>query len=177
MFFVGDGLMLAAAVAAGYWSQRVTRKLGAILIFAAVSVFALVSYGAAAVKDTGTEAPAQVAVDGKPYSLHSGKIFIYFFDPECMHCLEAGRKLARMKWGDTKVLGVPTRMPQFAESFMKTTEMNQPISTDWVILNHTFSIKGTPGGIALENGHEKAQLTQFEGDEPAATLAKMGFIH
>jgi uncharacterized membrane protein YphA (DoxX/SURF4 family) len=177
MFFVGDGLMLAAAVAAGYWSQRVTRKLGAILIFAAVSVFALVSYGAAAVKDTGTEAPAQVAVDGKPYSLHSGKIFIYFFDPECMHCLEAGRKLAKMKWGDTKVLGVPTRMPQFAESFMKNTEMNQPISTDWTILNHTFSIKGTPGGIALENGHEKAQLTQFEGDEPAATLAKLGFIH
>jgi uncharacterized membrane protein YphA (DoxX/SURF4 family) len=177
MFFVGDALMLAAAVAAGRWSQRVTRKLGAVLIFAAVSVFALVSYGAAAVKDTGTPAPATVAVDGKPYSLKEGKIFIYFFDPECMHCLEAGRKLAKFNWGDTKVIGVPTRMPQFAENFMKMSSMNKPVSSDWALLNQTFSIKGTPGGVALENGHEKAQLTQFEDSEPAATLTKLGFIH
>jgi uncharacterized membrane protein YphA (DoxX/SURF4 family) len=177
MFFIGDALMLAAAIAAGRWSQRVTRKLGAILIFAAVSVFALVSYGAAAVKDSGTKAPATIAVDGKPYSLQEGKVFIYFFDPECMHCLEAGRKLAKMNWGDTKVLGVPTRMPQFAENFMKMTAMNKPVSSDWTLLNQTFSIKGTPGGVALENGHEKAQLTQFEDNEPAATLTKLGFIH
>jgi len=177
MFFVGDALMLAAAVAAGRFSQRVTRKLGAFLIVAAVSVFALVSYGAAAVKDTGTKAPDTVAVDGKPYSLGSGKIFIYFFDPECMHCLEAGRKLAKLNWGDTKVIGVPSRMPQFAENFMKMTAMNSPVSTDWTLLNQTFSIKGTPGGVAIENGHEKAQLTQFEDNEPAATLTKLGFIH
>jgi uncharacterized membrane protein YphA (DoxX/SURF4 family) len=177
MFFVGDSLMLAAAIVAGRWSQRVTRKLGAIIIFAAVSVFALVSYGAAAVKDSGTKAPPTVAVDGKPYSLESGKIFIYFFDPECMHCLEAGRKLAKMNWGDTKVIGVPSRMPQFAENFMHMSAMNKPVSTDWTLLNKTFSIKGTPGGVALENGHEKAQLTQFEGDEPQATLTRLGFIH
>lgn len=177
MFFVGDGLMLLAAVAAGTWSPRVTRKLGAILILAAVSVFALVSYGAAAVKDSGTKAPDSILVDNKPYSLQSGKVFIYLFDPECMHCLEAGRKLAKMNWGDTKVIGVASRMPQFGENFMKQTAMNNPVSTDWDLLNKTFSIKGTPGGIALENGHEKAQLTQFEGDEPAATLTKLGFIH
>ena len=177
MFFVGDALMLAAAVIAGRWSQRVTRKLGAILIFAAVSVFALVSYGAAAVKDTGTKAPATILVDGKPYSLQDGKVFLYFFDPECMHCLDAGRKLAKMNWGDTKVIGVPTRMPQFAENFMKMTAMNKPVSSDWTLLNQTFSIKGTPGGVAIENGHEKVQLTQFEDDEPAATLVKLGFIH
>jgi uncharacterized membrane protein YphA (DoxX/SURF4 family) len=177
MFFVSDGLMLLAAAAAGRWSQRVTRKLGAILILAAVSVFALVSYGAAAVKDSGTKAPDTVLVDGKPYSLQSGKVFIYFFDPECMHCLEAGRRLAKMNWGNTKVIGVASRMPQFAENFMKMTAMNKPVSTDWTLLNQTFSIKGTPGGIALEDGHEKAQLTQFEGTEPDATLTKLGFIH
>jgi uncharacterized membrane protein YphA (DoxX/SURF4 family) len=177
MFFVSDALMLAAAVAAGRWAQPVARKLGAILIFAAVSVFALVSYGAAAVKDTGTKAPDTVLVEGKPYSLQSGKIFIYFFDPECMHCLEAGRRLAKLNWGDTKVLGVPNRMPQFADNFMKMSAMNQPVSTDWTVLNQTFSIKGSPGGVALENGHEKAQLTQFEGEEPDATLTKLGFIH
>jgi uncharacterized membrane protein YphA (DoxX/SURF4 family) len=177
MFFVGDAVMLAAAIAAGRFSQRVTRKLGAYVILAAVSVFALVSYGAAAVKDSGTKAPDTIAVDGKPYPLGSGKIFLYLYDPECMHCLEAGRKLAKMNWGDTKVIGVPSRMPQFAENFMKMTAMNKPNSTDWDLLNKTFSIKGTPGGVAIENGHEKAQLTQFEDDEPAATLTKLGFIH
>jgi hypothetical protein len=55
--------------------------------------------------------------------------------------------------------------------------LNKPVSSDWTLLNHTFSVKGTPGGVALENGHEKAQLTQFEGDEPGATLVKLGFIH
>jgi uncharacterized membrane protein YphA (DoxX/SURF4 family) len=177
MFFVGDGLMLLAAVAAGRWSQQVKQKLGAVLIFSAVSVFALVSYGAAAVQETGTKAPDTISVDGKPYSLGSGKVFIYFFDPECMHCLEAGKKLAKLNWGDTKVIGVPSRMPQFAENFMRMTAMNKPVSNDWAVLNQTFSIKGTPGGVALENGHEKAQLTQFEGNEPEATLTKLGFIH
>jgi uncharacterized membrane protein YphA (DoxX/SURF4 family) len=177
MFFVGDGLMLLAALAAGRWSQKVTSKLGAVLVMAAVSVFAVVSYGAEALKDTGTKAPDTIVADGKPYSLQSGKVFIYFFDPECMHCLEAGRKLAKMSWGDTRVVGVPSRMPQFADNFMKMTAMNRPVSTEWDLLNKTFSVKGTPGGVALENGHEKAQITQFEDNEPAATLTKLGFIH
>jgi hypothetical protein len=60
---------------------------------------------------------------------------------------------------------------------MKMTAMNRPVSTEWDLLNKTFSIKGTPGGVALENGHEKAQITQFEDNEPAATLTKLGFIH
>lgn len=177
MFFVSDAAMLVAALVAGWWARRVEHKLGAYLIFGAVCVFGLVSYGVAAAKETGTRAPETVQVDGKPYPLTSGKIFIYFFDPECMHCLEAGRKLAAMNWGDTKVLGVPTRMPQFAANFMRMTGMKQPVSNDWDVLNKTFSIKGTPGGVALENGREKAQLTQFEGDEPRAILSKLGFIY
>jgi uncharacterized membrane protein YphA (DoxX/SURF4 family) len=177
MFFISDALMLVAALAAGWWARRVERKLGAVLILGAVCVFGLVSYGVAATRETGTKAPETVLVDGKPYSLTSGKIFIYFFDPECLHCLEAGRKLAAMHWGDTKVIGVPTRMPQFAANFMQQSGMKKPVSTDWSVLKSTFSIKGTPGGVALENGREKAQLTQFEGDEPGATLAKLGFIY
>ncbi len=177
MFFVGDGLMLVAAVAAGWGARRVERKLGALLIFGAVAVFGLVSYGVAAAKDSGMKAPDFIAVDGKPYSLETGKVFIYLFDPECMHCLEAGRKLATFNWGDTRVIGVPSRMPQFAANFMQMTNMKKPVSSDWALLNKTFSVKGTPGGLAIENGHEKAQLTQFEGDEPRATLSKLGFIY
>jgi hypothetical protein len=60
---------------------------------------------------------------------------------------------------------------------MQMSGMKKPVSNDWTLLNKTFSVKGTPGGVAIENGHEKAQLTQFEGDEPRATLSRLGFIY
>jgi uncharacterized membrane protein YphA (DoxX/SURF4 family) len=177
MFFVEDGIMLALAVLAGLWAQKVERKLGAILVLAAVSVFSLVSYGVAAVKDTGIKAPDTILVDGKPYSLQSGKIFLYFFDPQCMHCLEAGRKMSAMNWGDTKFIGVAVTQPDFAAFFMQKSGLNRPLSSDWELLKKTFDVKGTPGAVALEDGHEKAQLTQFEDDEPGATLKKLGFVY
>jgi uncharacterized membrane protein YphA (DoxX/SURF4 family) len=176
-FFVGDALMLVFAIGAGVWARRSENLKGAALILAAVAVFAGVSYGVDAARNTGTKAPNNIAVAGKPYSLTSGKVFLYFFDPVCMHCLEAGRKMSAMNWGDTRFVGVPVSDPQFAENFMQRTALNKPISTDWEILKKTFSVKGTPGGVALENGHEKAELTRFEGDEPAATLRKLAFIH
>jgi hypothetical protein len=33
-----------------------------------------------------------------------------------------------------------------------------------------------PAGVALENGRDKMHITNFVGDEPAATLKQLGFI-
>lgn len=176
-FFLGDALMLLFAAGAGLWARRSDHLKGAVLILAAVGVFAAVSYGVDAAHNTGIKAPDTIAVDGKPYSLTSGKVFLYFFDPVCMHCLEAGRKMAAMNWGDTKFVGVPVSDPQFAPSFMQRSGLNRPFSSDWEILKKTFNIKGTPGAVAVENGREKAELTRFEGDEPAATLRKLSFTY
>ncbi len=176
-FFVGDGIMLLLAVTAGVWARRSDSLRGAALVLAAVGLFALVSYGVAATRQTGTKAPDTIAVDGKPYSIQEGKVFVYFFDPECMHCLEAGRHMAKLNWGDTRIVGVAVAQPQFGKGFMKDTGLKGVISTDFPLLKKTFPYTSTPAGVAIENGHKRASIEQFEGDEPAATLKKLGFVY
>jgi uncharacterized membrane protein YphA (DoxX/SURF4 family) len=176
-FFVGDGVMLLLAVLAGIWSKRSENLRGATLVLGAVVVFALVSYGVAATHNTGVKAPDSVMVDGKPYSLQHGRVFIYFFNPECMHCVDAGRRMAKLNWGDTQIVGVATEQPQFGHYFMQTTGLKGVVSTDLDLLKKTFPFGDPPAGVALENGREVAAVTQFEGEEPAATLKKLGFAN
>jgi uncharacterized membrane protein YphA (DoxX/SURF4 family) len=176
-FFVGDGVMLLLAVLAGLWSKRSVDLRNATLVLGAVVVFALVSYGVAATHNSGVKAPETVMVDGKPYSLQQGRMFIYFFNPECMHCLDAAKRMAKLSWGDTQIVGVATEQPQFGQYFMQTTGLKGVVSTDLDLLKKLFPFGDPPAGVALENGREKAALTQFEGDEPAATLKKLGFAN
>jgi hypothetical protein len=91
-FFVGDGVMLFLAVLAGLWSKRSENLRNASLVLGAVVVFALVSYGVAATHNSGVKAPDSVTGDGKPYSLQQGRVFIYFFNPECMHAWTPPRR-------------------------------------------------------------------------------------
>src|SRR5262245_30518908 len=176
-FFVGDAIMLGLAALAGVWSKRSENLRSAALVLGAVTVFALVSYGVAATHHSGIKAPDTVMVDGKPYSLQQGRVFIYFFNPECTHCLDAGRRMAKLNWGDTRFVGVATEQPQFAQGFIQTTGLKGVVSTDLELLRKTFPFTDTPAGVALENGREKAALAKFEDDEPAATLKKLGFAN
>jgi len=177
MFFVVDGAMLLLVILAGLWAKRSENLRNAALILGAVVVFAVVSYGVEVTHASGIKAPDSVTVDGKPYSLQHGRIFIYFFNPECMHCLEAGKKLAKLNWGETQLVGVATEQPQFAQGFMQTTGLKGVVSTDLGILRKTFPFVDTPAAVAIENGHEKGMLTQFEGDEASAALKKLGFVN
>jgi uncharacterized membrane protein YphA (DoxX/SURF4 family) len=175
-FFIGDALMMGLAALAGVWARPSQSKRSAVLVLAAVSVFALVSYGVAATRNTGTLAPATVTVDGSPFSMREGKIFVYFFDPECMHCDAAARKMAQFQWGDTKVIGVATVNPQFAQEFMTSTGLRGGISGDVEVLRKTFPFVDPPAGVALEDGRQQALITRFEANEPEATLRKLEFI-
>jgi uncharacterized membrane protein YphA (DoxX/SURF4 family) len=178
-FFVGDGIMLLLAIGAGLWSSRPHSLRGAALILAAVSVFAAMSYGWDATRHTGTPAPPTIAGEnGSPISLTEGKVFIFFFDPHCLHCLAAGKKLGELNWNDTRVIGVPTVSPGSAESFMTKTGLAAlgPLSTDVDPLRKIFHFDLPPAGLALEDGREKALLLQFEEKEPDATLRRLGFI-
>jgi uncharacterized membrane protein YphA (DoxX/SURF4 family) len=175
-FFIGDGIMLLLAVCAGIWSKRPGSLRSAVLVLGAVVVFALVSYGVDEVRQTGTKAPDATTVDGKPYSLQHGKIFLFFFDPQCMHCFDAAKRMSQFAWGDSKIVAVPVEMPQYAAQFLHDTGLNAVISTDFDKLAQVFSYKAYPFGVALENGREKAPLTQFEGAEPAAALKQLGFV-
>jgi uncharacterized membrane protein YphA (DoxX/SURF4 family) len=175
-FFIGDAIMLALAIVAGVWARRPEGMRGAVLVLCAVSVFALVSYGVAATRQTGTKAPGSVTVDGKPYSLQHGKLLIFFFDPECMHCIDSAKRMSQYDWGDTRVVAVPIQQPQFAAGFLQDTGLKAVISNDIALLRKTFPFTSVPAGVALENGRQVAALTRFEDDQPAATLRKLGLV-
>ncbi|MES1257065.1 MAG: DoxX family protein [Acidobacteriota bacterium] len=179
-FFIGDGIMLLLAIAAGVWARKPAGLRPALAVLAAVTVLAGASYGVNLTRHTGTRAPASVkAEDGSAISLREGKVFVYFFNPQCLHCLEAGRKLAALNWGDTRFVGVPTENARFAGWFMGKAGLTGkgPVAPDPEVLKKVFPFDLPPAGVAIENGYEKGMLLQFEGDEPGATLKKLGFAH
>ena len=176
-FFIGDGLMFALAVLAGIWSRPPESLRSAILVLGAVVVFALVSYGVGAARQTGVKAPESIVVDGQAYSLEHGKVFLYFFDPECMHCFDAAKRMSHLNWGDTKVVAIAIQQPQYATQFLQDTGLRAAISTDLQKLRQVFPYVSTPAGVALEDGREKAPLTKFEGEEPGATLKQLGLVY
>lgn len=177
-FFIGDGIMLLFAVLAGIGIRKSDGLRPASIILGAVAVFAFVSWGVAEARHTGARAPLSIrAEDGSTIPLAEGKVFVYFFNPACMHCLEAGRKLAKLNWGDTRVIGVPIETPQFAKAFMDKAGMRGPVSRDVDVLKKTFPFAGAPAAVAIQDGFGKAMLTQFEDAEPAATLKKLGFVN
>jgi len=175
-FFFGDLLMLALAVFAGLWSKPSGSLRSAMVILGVVAVFALVSYGVAAVRQTGTKAPATILVDGQPYSLEHGKVFLFFFDPMCMHCFDVSKRMSAYSWGQTRVVGVPVEQKQFAQQFLQQTGLRAVATTDFALLKQVFAYTTYPFGVAIENGREKQALLKFDGDEPAATLRKLAFI-
>jgi hypothetical protein len=178
-FFAGDGVMMLLAIAAGVWARASRGVRPVAVVLGTVAVFALASFGFASTRHTGTKAPAAItAEDGHSISLAEGKIFVYFFNPQCLHCLEAGRRLAALNWGDTRFVGVPTENPQFGDWFMGKAGLTGkgPVSKDLETLQKTFPFDTPPAGVAIENGYGKAMLLQFEDQEPSATLRKIGFI-
>jgi hypothetical protein len=176
-FFIGDGIMLLLAMMAGAWARPARSMRIAALILGAVTLFAAASYGVAAMRQTGTKAPDTVIVDGKPYAIDEGKVLIFYFDPECMHCLDAAKRMSKLNWGDTRIVAVPINVPQFAQGFLDDTHLKAVISNDLPQLKKIFPFVSAPAGVALVNGREKMALTEFDEPEPANTLQKIGFIN
>jgi len=148
----------------------------AMLVLGVVALFTAASYGVAAMRETGTKAPDTVTVNGHPYSLQDGKILIFYFDPECLHCLDAAKRMSKLNWGDTRIVAVPINVPQFAQGFIDDTHLKAVVSNDLQQLKKIFPFVSAPAGVALVNGREKMALTQFEEPEPVGTLKKIGFI-
>lgn len=176
-FFVGDGAMLAMAVAAGWWSKLSLDWKRPAMILAAVAVFAVSSYGYALSKQTGAVAPESVQmVTGETHNLREGRQAIYFYDPQCMHCFHAAQAMAKLDFTGTEVLGIPTEVKQFANQFLKDTGFTvAKVSNDTDKLKKAFPFGDPPFLVLLENGRQKAAINKFE--EPAFTqgIVDLGF--
>lgn len=176
-FFAGDGIMLLLAVMAGWWARPSHSKRSAALVLGAVAVFALASYGVSARRQSSVTAPQWITAGGKPFSLHQGRVFLYFFDSECSHCDAVARLMAHYHWRDVTVVGVPTAQPQFAQEFMQSTGLQGLISTDAALLRKTFSFVDVPFAVALQDGRQQAAFSSFGRDQLDSALRRLGFIN
>jgi uncharacterized membrane protein YphA (DoxX/SURF4 family) len=175
-FFIGDAVMLLLALIAGVWARASESLRSAAIVLGAICVFAFVSLGMNYARQTGAPAPESILVEGQPHSLATGKHFIYFFDPECSHCYQAAKTMASFRWNDVSVIAVPTVNPQFAPGFLKETGLTARLSTDFQKLKAAFPFGDAPFAVAVENGRQKQTFIAFEGNEPEASLRKLGYI-
>lgn len=176
-FFESDAAMLFAALLAALWSKPLSALRGPAITLAIVAGCAAAGYGFAMHNQSGTRAPDTITVDGKPYSLQNGRVFLFFYDPQCGHCDAAARHMSKYNWKpDVTVIGIPTQQPQWAQSFLIDTGLKAKTSLDLQLLKKTFPFGDPPYGVLLENGRERAPVPHYDEPEPADTLKKLGLI-
>jgi uncharacterized membrane protein YphA (DoxX/SURF4 family) len=176
-FFAEDGGMLLAALVAAWLSRPVRHIRAAAMVLGAVVVFAAAGYGFAYSHQSGLKAPDAITVDGKPYSLQHGRIFLFFYDPNCGHCDAAAKGMSKLHWkDDVTVIGIPTREQRFAAAFLRDTGLKAVTSLDLELLKKTFTFGDPPYGVALVNGRQISPVPTYEGSEPEDTLRKVGYI-
>jgi hypothetical protein len=177
-FFVGDAVMLILGIGALAWSRPArgwkipTIALTVLVIAAGASVFANAS------AQQNAQVPVPVVVDGKPQNLAVGNVFLFFYDPSCMHCDAASKFMSTLNWGDTRVVAIPTVNPQWAASFLHDTKLKASTSLELDKLKKAFPFVDPPFGVALKDGRVKQTFgqAQFNEPSPAPDLKKLGFV-
>jgi uncharacterized membrane protein YphA (DoxX/SURF4 family) len=177
-FFIGDAIMLALAVIAGWWARPSHGVRGAVLVLLAVAVFAGVSLGVNATVQASIEAPQSITVDGRPFPLREGRVLLFFYNPECTHCNDAARLMSGFGWkSDVKIVSVATEQPQFAGQFLSTTGLHALVSNDVEPLRKAYDFVSVPYAVALDNGRVQSSFAQFEQPAFESRLREIGFVN
>jgi uncharacterized membrane protein YphA (DoxX/SURF4 family) len=177
-FFAGDAAMLALAAFAARWSVESRGWRRAAIILSCVCLVAGASYAVTAIRRGGADAPETAVVDGQPLKLREGRVLLYFFDPECLHCLGVAREMSKRDWGATRVVTLPTRQQRFAADFLASAGFRAGISLDAALLRNAFPFTDPPYAVALERGKAVATFNsgQMESDDYYQTLARLGHL-
>ncbi len=177
-FFVGDGIMLLLGLAAWAWSPRVARWRVPAVAFISLAVLAAASFGANTLQRKNVQVPNPVIVDGTPQNLTQGKVFLFFYDPSCMHCDAASKFMSKLNWGSTRIVAIPTVNPQWAASFLHDTHLKAGTSLELTKLKNAFPFVDPPFGVALEDGRVEQTFgqAQFDVPLPEPDLKKLGFV-
>ena len=177
-FFLSDGIFLLLGVLAFAWSRPVLSRRGPAVIFACLVLAGGASLGLNAAMRSKVQVPNPVVVNGKPADLTHGKVFLFFYDPQCSHCLAAAKFMSTLNWGSTEIVGIPTQQPQFAKYFLEDTHFRADTSLELEKLKKNFPFVDPPYGVALNDGRVKETFAQAQFNEPlpAPDLKKLGFV-
>jgi len=176
-FFPEDGAILLAALVAAWFSRKPYSLRFPIMALVGITVLAGAGLGYNTMHQSGIQVPETITVDGKPFDIRQGHIFLFFYDPACSHCEEAARHMATYRWkSDVTVIGLPTNDPQWAASFLHDTKLVAKTSTDSALLRKLFVFTSPPYGVVLDRGRVKSILTHFDAPEPQPSLQQVGFI-
>jgi TonB family protein len=114
--------------------------------------------------------PGVIMVDGQPMSLQDGRVFLFFFDPECSSCFTAAKSLGQLKFrDDITVVAVPTRVPQFAAALLADAKFKAKMSSDGDKLRGVLKFDHPPYAVLLDRGRQIGAITpaQFNQADPA----------
>ncbi len=176
-FFWSDGAMLAVSLLAVRFSDPPSdqRRIGIPVL--AVVLLAGVMFGVDRIgSQPSGEFSASITVEGAPYEVGEGKVFLFFFNPSCMHCLHAAETLSGYEW-TADVIGLPTQDPDWGPGFLEDAKFpGVRLSPDTDRLRETFEFQDVPFGVLLDDGSIVGELVFW--DEPAlsATFRDKGFI-
>ena len=176
-FFWSDAAMLAASLAAVLFSPRPRGLRGAGAAVLVVAAFASVMLGV----DRLAPEPAltyreSITADGQPYDLGRGRVFLYFFNPSCMHCLHAGQAMAKHDW-QVDFVGIPTQDPDWGPGFVQDAGLQDVLlSPDVETLRETFVFQDVPYGVLMEDGAVIEDVVFWEEPGLGETLREHGFV-
>lgn len=185
-FFIGDVVMLVLAAAAGWWARPSNGLRVAVLALVAIAVFAAVSYGVNARIEASIETPRTITVDGKPFPMRQGRVFLFIYNPECTHCDAAARTMAKLSWkNDVRIVTVAVEQPQFAQVFLRSTGLRASVSEDVATVRRAYHFTSPPYALALENGRVKFTFiarigeprSPFDQPEFESALRRLGFTN
>ena len=176
-FFLSDAGMVLLAALAGIWAKPSRCWKQAAGVLGVIAVFAGALYGYQATRGGGVVAPPTVTVDGKTFPLREGKVFVFFFDPECAHCFAAAKDFATYHWkGGIQLVATPTVNPKWAANFLERTGFKSQWTPDQKVLRDAFRFTDPPYAVTLENGRLVKALPFFDETEPRKTLKSIGWI-
>ena len=175
-FFISDVLMLLLAGLASWWAVPSRGIRTVFVMLGAIAVFAGVMYGVQVAQETGLQAPNTITIGNETRPLRQGKVFLFFYDPECSHCYYAASDLAKETWLDAKVYAIPIGQKKWAKDFLHDTKFKAEVCMDEMPLRKVFQFTDPPYAVILEHGHQQYATANFEDGELQKKLRELGFI-
>jgi uncharacterized membrane protein YphA (DoxX/SURF4 family) len=177
-FFWSDGAMVALALLAAWFSRPPARLRQAAYALAGIVATTGVMFAVdqSAAPAAAGELPAAVKVDGGEVAIHQGQVFLYFFNPTCLHCLDAGIAMSKYQWKSAYV-GIPTQDFEIGPQFVNDAGLkNVKLSPEIDRLKAIFPFEDVPYAVALKDGKVVADLRFFEEPALGEKLREIGFV-